>query len=1144
MSHIPSENGAKVTLIKKKFEGTMCDLAPSNPDQKDILRRSLSASPVKVKKNLKLNVTRQLSNPSKNIKRTPAFRGDKLSRVKHLHSPSIEKSPSLVHKTVKIFEETAEYGQIGSVKKKTNFYISNSNFNESNEKKSKEREISAKIMENTVRTTVISRHKNIYPLRTEEESKDTNESRDEIDFSSLVQNKKIENCENIDSSEIEKFLMNGVEYTRVVKPSKSPDNIFRSSQEAVQKNVDVREELSRRKSSKNISLSLELTESLKAALQSPLPSGPPPKKPPRTFAHSPLVQRSHPDLPVFVSPKSRSKPLKFVLQTTESDITDSVPKNSFSSTSTSDDDFSSCKDFPKFPTTSDKTREQENEQNELNKLKEPKIPMNFCSLTHQSESTHKPRNSQKMLEKLETVLIQHQKALGPKVIMPRRDRSEISIGFDSNKSQSDLNIKNSVEKNDKKSFFSNRLSRTTEGDRKLGKFDKSKSRKHSTFDCLPYLNCASCTVYEQPTFQHYFELSTFLEGRRRDSGDRRNEERVYAEPFSFDTNSGTDITGLGNLSSAKCNYLSRSWCDEGNKKQEEVVVGGETGGRIQSAEVHYLAEQLLNQAFGKFPMSSTEPSTESSTSSDTDSLASTLSLTEELTTFSDKLRLFKNHENTHKLSKEKLHRSLTEKRKYYVRKVSTKYAPNNELSLRRETDRLFDVCLLVELNLSTKVPYVKDKYPIYAEVPAWIENFCFPDAQDWPPDDSNHNQFHSLCLMDEKGNRRFGYCIRVKPEGGPVLPLTYCLITKHRASGFYHKVLQELEGRHGLSDKNRRGFIEELYNSSMPKPGNSLRMIKEEQFEALSNFVINNNKKDNEGERLKAVVKEGGRGLREGEGYESLIMRTADPRLEERDMSQLFDAVNNKVLIFLFGSLLLERKVVLLGGKLSKLSTCVEALQSLLYPFRWPHTFIPVLPDIEGLQEILGAPPPFVIGILKEKGGSNAQVGSIQDGIVVDLDTSKVLTAVGDEGSILPKRLQEGIRSALQLVTNNTEHGDVIRNFLVSEAFLRVFVETCAHLETHLATQQDGKIILQKESFVKACTSKTVQFFLEWFVETIMFNSFITDYIASVEGTTVGESYDIKLFKQRVAEFRKLNEENLLSKKTKKKTFGKFIFNF
>lgn len=88
-------------------------------------------------------------------------------------------------------------------------------------------------------------------------------------------------------------------------------------------------------------------------------------------------------------------------------------------------------------------------------------------------------------------------------------------------------------------------------------------------------------------------------------------------------------------------------------------------------------------------------------------------------------------------------------------------------------------------------------------------------------------------------------------------------------------------------------------------------------------------------------------------------------------------------------------------------------------------------------------------------------MGSIQDGIVVDLDTSKVLCAVGDEGSILPKRLQEGIRSALQLVTNNTKHGDDIRNFLVSEAFLRVFVETCAHLEGHLVTQQDGKIIFQ-----------------------------------------------------------------------------------
>lgn len=46
----------------------------------------------------------------------------------------------------------------------------------------------------------------------------------------------------------------------------------------------------------------------------------------------------------------------------------------------------------------------------------------------------------------------------------------------------------------------------------------------------------------------------------------------------------------------------------------------------------------------------------------------------------------------------------------------------------------------------------------------------------------------------------------------------------------------------------------------------------------------------------------------------------------------------------------------------SQLSSCVEALQSILYPFTWPHTFVPVLPSM--LWEIVDAPTPIICGVL------------------------------------------------------------------------------------------------------------------------------------------------------------------------------------
>jgi len=46
----------------------------------------------------------------------------------------------------------------------------------------------------------------------------------------------------------------------------------------------------------------------------------------------------------------------------------------------------------------------------------------------------------------------------------------------------------------------------------------------------------------------------------------------------------------------------------------------------------------------------------------------------------------------------------------------------------------------------------------------------------------------------------------------------------------------------------------------------------------------------------------------------------------------------------------------------STLTQTISALSSLLYPFRWQHVFIPVLP--EEMLEVCCSPTPYLIGIL------------------------------------------------------------------------------------------------------------------------------------------------------------------------------------
>ena len=82
-------------------------------------------------------------------------------------------------------------------------------------------------------------------------------------------------------------------------------------------------------------------------------------------------------------------------------------------------------------------------------------------------------------------------------------------------------------------------------------------------------------------------------------------------------------------------------------------------------------------------------------------------------------------------------------------------------------------------------------------------------------------------------------------------------------------------------------------------------------------------------------------------------------------------------------------------------------------------------------------------------------------GIVVDVDNSLILQSQQDETTILPVGISRSLKVALQLAQNSTFPEDPSRNVLVSEAFLRTFVEVCGHYQTHIVVQQDGKRVFE-----------------------------------------------------------------------------------
>ncbi|KAF0305980.1 Suppression of tumorigenicity 5 protein [Amphibalanus amphitrite] len=445
---------------------------------------------------------------------------------------------------------------------------------------------------------------------------------------------------------------------------------------------------------------------------------------------------------------------------------------------------------------------------------------------------------------------------------------------------------------------------------------------------------------------------------------------------------------------------------------------------------------------------------------------------------------------------------LALRRKNYLRRVSTQMGGSRPRLSVSPPERLFDALLVVALSADAEgrlEPCVVSRYPPDVSLEADVAPFCFPDAARWQraPDvwgrsAADGGAAYTLVVTDQHGGRSYGFCRRLTAHTGQedavTLPIAYCLLTRHDAPAFYSKLLAALLEHHGTSEQHRLSVLDELYGRPFPLPGGSVSVppvpatCPGDETETITN-----------GTHTEAKPKQ--------------VRRPLDPRLEED------------------GLFLLVRR---LGVDLV-LSAAVSALQSALCPFVWQHCLIPVVPC--GLAELLAVPSPFIMGALPETRPLDHLNGQ-EDVICVDLDEPSLVQSVGDEATILPRRLSRTLAEALKLAAclPGGDPAPGVASVMLAETLLRLFVEVCGHYRGHLTTQQDGRPVLQTcpvsrppvavMLLASLCVirswrrrqSDDVREFLEWFTETAMFAAFIESCEQQPESPAVS------LFDRRVME--------------------------
>jgi len=424
---------------------------------------------------------------------------------------------------------------------------------------------------------------------------------------------------------------------------------------------------------------------------------------------------------------------------------------------------------------------------------------------------------------------------------------------------------------------------------------------------------------------------------------------------------------------------------------------------------------------------------------------------------------------------------------------------------QNEDSQLFDYLLVVTLKEDADknlIPYISFRFPPKFDDSVKNEDedqrmnsipqFCFPDLSLATNNGFKASETFSFVLTDILGGRNFGYC---KLINMPTLkyPEVYCIISPYGLFSMYSQILDEVEKQRAFSSTAVFSYLKAVLAHSLPKPTKSI---------TVSFFTKHN-------PLMEKVT----------------LKRPSDSAIHEHvDLSDLFNALPVRMIIHLLSCLLVESKVLLCANSLSLLSSCCHGLISLMYPFQWQYTYIPVLPN--KLIDIVCMPTPFLLGMM------NNAIDELDDlpleqVTIVDLDNQSYIRKEHSK-DVLPKQIVDEVAIALDelllISINELGQSEVqARNQVITEVFIYAYMQLIGHFEQFYEYSEEYEAFkISWRNFYKAATTKDQKKFIKVFGKTQAFQSFTMN--RKKNGFSSG------LFERRFLEWKSNRESNRLLK--------------
>eukprot|EP01097_Dermamoeba_algensis_P003337 TRINITY_DN2349_c0_g1_i1.p1 TRINITY_DN2349_c0_g1~~TRINITY_DN2349_c0_g1_i1.p1 ORF type:complete len:607 (-),score=109.08 TRINITY_DN2349_c0_g1_i1:98-1918(-) len=373
---------------------------------------------------------------------------------------------------------------------------------------------------------------------------------------------------------------------------------------------------------------------------------------------------------------------------------------------------------------------------------------------------------------------------------------------------------------------------------------------------------------------------------------------------------------------------------------------------------------------------------------------------------------------------------------------------------------------------SADSPHPEARRPKIDPILETAMQFCFPDIDSFDPSEKTERERFSFVMTDAKGDRKYGYCLKLVPNGSKDrLPFCCCLITSMTCFRMFQEFLDILEVHYVCGPLHLDWFLRAALSRPLIEPGQ--RMTISAYTEDAS---------DDEPTRLAK------RKAKKTHNVEYGFQRPIDDHLYGDLPFEYIFFLGIKHTITLFSAILLEKRVVLISSKLGILSTISQILMSLIYPFSWQYIYIPVLP--RPMLHICSAPMPFMVGITASCSEEFLRIPGREECYLFDIDNNKFLEKPSNITKMIPPTALEELYGDLE--TQHKNFKNRLKPFKeigqgIGNSFLEFFVTIIGNVQHHI---KEGKFSVNE--FIETYPKDYHAFYTQ-LSQTQLFDNFIRE---------------------------------------------------